>query len=96
MSVNMDGDAVHVGDQVYDLVYGVGTVAELLDSRFVVSYASSSRRLTYNGSGIKGTSSVRTTCWRDPVLVAPAKNDVSWSKIRAVCMAVVAAFRGQV
>lgn len=96
MSVDMDGAVVLVGDQVHDVVYGVGTVVELLDNRFVVSYASMRRRMTYNSSGIASTKSVRTLYWRDPVLVAPAKDDVQWSKMRAVCMAVVAAFRGLV
>lgn len=96
MSVTMDGDAVSVGDQVFDVVYGVGTVAELLDNDIVVSYASMRRRMTYNSSGVLRMKSARTLYWRDPILVAPAKADANWSKIRAVCMAVVAAFRGQV
>lgn len=94
--MDMDLSPVNVGDTVYDMQYGPGTVAEVLTSVFIVSYPQGTvtgRRYTYNGLGIMNGRQFRTLFWQPPIIATPFKNEADWVRIQAICSAVVAAFR---
>lgn len=90
----MDGEAVKIGDEVYDILFGTGTVYELtVDNRLKVRFSGVGREGIYNTSGVSGRWNARTLYWRDPVLVPPVKSDANWTRIRAICLAVITEFR---
>lgn len=71
--MQLDGEAVLVGDQVYDLVRGEGVVRELITAAdmFSVQFPNG-RRFTYNQAGASA-GGVRTLFWSNPVVFTPAK-----------------------
>jgi hypothetical protein len=94
MATTMDGAQVNVGDAVYDVILGTGTVTELtLDNRIKVRFSGVGREGTFTSGGVSGRWNARTLYWRDPVLVAPLKSDAEWARVRSICLAVVAEFQ---
>ena len=90
MMVSLDGDPVALRDTVHDVVYGTGTVVELMpDGRFAVQFMTIGRRNVYNGQGYSRTNRGRTLYWHDPLLFVPQKSDTGWTLIKRLCRAVV-------
>jgi hypothetical protein len=91
----MDGYAVVLHDTVHDVLHGAGKVVELLPTagRFRVKFSSQPSPITYSNDGYASRYSQRTLYWRNPVLVAPFKDDKGWNKISPIISAVIAAFR---
>lgn len=73
MSIQLDGDDVLAGDQVYDIARGEGVVRELLPANgmFVVQF-SNGRRFSYNTAGASA-GGIRTLFWSNPVVFTPSK-----------------------
>lgn len=90
----LDGDEVVLGDTVFDVVYGTGTVKELLaEGRFRVHFAGN-KRFVYRSDGQRvDTSTRRTLYWHDPVIAIPAKDDISWTKLRQLAKAITDTMR---
>jgi hypothetical protein len=91
----LDSDEVLLGDTVFDVVYGTGTVTELLaDKRFRVTFAGN-KRFVYREDGVRVDSKGRRTLyWHDPVVAIPVKDDISWTKLRQLMTAVLEVVRG--
>lgn len=78
----MDNEVVAVGDQVYDTAFGLGVVTEIrIDRRFVVLFENH-RRSVYAGSGYTRELAHRTLFWRNPILIAPPRNEQRWSLVQ--------------
>jgi hypothetical protein len=75
--IKLDGYEVALNDNVYDVVFGAGTVSRLLENedKFCVSFGP---QLRYYDSRGNTTFGVRTLYWRDPVTVIPHKEDNAW------------------
>lgn len=88
--MEMDGEVVKIGDRVFDLLYGSGTVNELLPvNRFRVTFPSKLHGLVYDVNGVGVRYTRRTLFWYDPVFVAPPKNPLLWDLLRPVIMKLV-------
>lgn len=88
--MEMDGETINAGDKVFDLLYGSGTVIELLPvNRFRVTFPSKIHGLVYDVNGVGVRYSRRTLFWYDPVFTAPPKNPVLWSLLRPIIMKLV-------
>jgi len=88
MSATLDNEPVAVGDKVFDVCYGPGTVEELLvEDRFRVSF-SLNRFVVFNGDGIAARFPRRTLYWHDPVVAAPMKSDEHWGVLASICRSI--------
>jgi hypothetical protein len=86
----MDGDTVNVGDKVYDVFYGDGTVSELLvDNRARVIFRTKPYGLVFGDNGVGVRYTQRTLYWHDPILMAPPKNVRLWLFLRPVIIKLV-------
>lgn len=94
MAHELDGYEVNLGDTVFDVVYGMGTVKELLaDGRFRVYFAGKNR-FVYGSDGRRVDAKTRRTLyWHDPVIAVPAKDDISWTKLRQLATALIEVMR---
>jgi hypothetical protein len=80
-----------VDDQVYDVVWGTGRIAEVLpDGRIRVLFAGD-RAQVYANTGQARTVQRPTLFWHDPVFLVPSKKELNWAKIQQVCRAVYTA-----
>lgn len=74
-----DGSEVFIGDNVYDVAYGVGKVVQLKEQegRFMVTFGDG-RHGAYQSNGV-GNFPIKTLFWRNPIgVVTPPKNDLIW------------------
>ena len=93
MSASLDGEAVGVGDSVYDMVWGPGTVAQLhVSGNFVVRFAGT-RTATFTSAGVNTRYPGRTLFWRDPIVAVPTKDEARWTLIHQLVSGVVASVR---
>jgi hypothetical protein len=87
----MDGANVVVGDSVYDILYGPGTVQQLLPAdRFLVVFAAvgGQKSFSYNSTGISPRFPARTLYWHNPVVVVPTKREARWGSLRVAITAI--------
>ena len=90
---NLDGQAIAIGDTVYDVAYGSGQVTELLvDDRFRVRFADGSYHV-YTPEGITHHFANKTVFWHNPIVAVPMKSDTLWGAAAAIAHAVVEALR---
>jgi hypothetical protein len=84
--MKMDGCDVLIGDRVQDVIFGAGVVDKINEDegRFWVLMAG--RNECYDSKG-NGRFGVRTLYWRDPIIVAPAKNETTWEQVSAIATA---------
>lgn len=72
---------IFVGDKVYDLIEGFGTVTHVLDIEVVVRFSSTSS-YSYNEAGKRtGNTPNRFPVflfWNNPVFMLPLKDDDKW------------------
>lgn len=82
----IDGDAVTVGDMVFDVLLGVGQVRSTSsDGAFDVSFGRRTMRYATGGTA----SGVKRVYWRNPVLTIPRKGDAAeWELVRRLIAAV--------
>lgn len=89
----LDGYNVNVGDSVFDMVWGAGTVEQIMVSdRFTVRFGPA-RVGVFSSSGVNARYSGRTLFWKNPVLVPPTKDDRRWTLIQALVPQIVAQVR---
>ena len=70
--MKLDGYSVEVGDPVFDVARGPGTVESVSETDFVVAFRDFST--TYKPTG-HGGFAYRTLYWRNPIPVPPSKDD---------------------
>lgn len=94
MPVTLDGEAIDLGNTVFDLVHGQGKVVETyaLSNQFRVEFGNS-KMVVYDGLGMSRFFKTRTLFWHDPFIALPVKSDVGWLRIKNICAAVVREMR---
>lgn len=89
----MDGETVVEGDNVFDMVWGAGVVAQVHTSgTFVVRFAGT-RSATFSQDGNNVRYPGRTLFWRNPIVVVPMKNERRWVLVAQIMTNVVSAVR---
>lgn len=93
--LKLDNDTVNVGDSVYDLRYGNGTVVGFDMSRRTISvkFVTPNTTLNYEESGRRGEKFKRSLYWHNPIIAAPMKSDIFWREGISVARAAVDAMR---
>lgn len=76
--MKLDGDEVAVGDKVYDLSRGIGSVVEIRDTGFMVRFAN--KIMLVSDQGVITRRSIRTVYWHNPIIVTPAKKEYHWAE----------------
>lgn len=83
----LHGYPAKVGESVYDLVWGTGTIAEVLpDARLRVTFAT--RDYVFNDAGQSRSVQRPTLYWHNPVMIVPQKSEPVWNKTVRICRAV--------
>lgn len=84
--MNLDGDPVLLGDNIYDiLLQQAGPVVQVGGGTFKVNFGGG-RILTYTGNG--QVAGAKRAYWLNPVLTTPQKADQQWAILTAVVNAV--------
>lgn len=97
--MNLHDDPVAVGDRVYDVVDGWGTVVFIEDAphppSIRVRFDETARERVYDPAGMTASRAPRATLyWQDPVLAPPPKEvGAGWALLRRIVTASVARFR---
>lgn len=93
--MNFDGAKIDVNDLVHDVLWGSGTVEQIIEAedKMIVNFGGS-RRHWYNSSGVSHFP-MRTLYWRDPIGgFIPTKDTAKWTVFcelrKAVAQAVFA------
>lgn len=77
----MDGAEVHIGDTVYVLGIGAGTVSSVRDDGgFTVKTAGG--EAYYRAGGFVGNQ--RRVFWHDPMIIVPPKDNRLWETYKAM------------
>lgn len=79
----MDGEAILVGDFVFDMQHGGGAVTALHvpDGLLMVRFSSIPITFKYKENGVRDGASNRTLFWRNPVVIAPTKSETVWGEL---------------
>jgi len=78
--MRLDGSVVKVGDRVHVLGRGEGKVTEAVSTSCVVTQPNGVF-FRYSDNGVQNGSTHRTLYWRDPVVIAPLKDEEGWNKL---------------
>ena len=92
--MKLDNEPLLIGDRVFDIVFGIGTVDKILDqeNRFWVIIGD--RNESYDSNG-NGRFNVRTLYWHNPFIIAPHKSDAKWELMGRIIEAVSGILRGK-
>lgn len=85
--MRIDGSIVEVGDQVYDVAFGLGEVTEVQEAEKRLVARFGERRFSYNAQGL-GNFPMRTLYWRNPIQGPPPKDEATWNLYRKLTQAV--------
>jgi len=91
--MKMDNEPVVIGDRVFDVIFGSGTVDRIIEgeNRFWVLVANRNECYDNNGNGRFG---VRTLYWQNPFIIAPHKSDAGWELMGRIIESVSTHIRG--
>lgn len=67
-----NGELVNVGDTVFDINRGLGSVIRVADPLFEVAFGS--LRIYYNKDGIQRSRAQVSLYWSKPYIISPAKS----------------------
>lgn len=88
--MQLDGSSIVEGDVVYDILYGPGTVVQILPAdRCLVRFAAAGgqKSISYSSGGVSPRFPARTLYWHNPVIVIPSKREARWGSLRAAMTA---------
>lgn len=93
----LDSENIEVGNQVYDVVFGNGTVSQTrIDGSFVVSFAGRGKLIVYSAAGKSRHNNMRTLYWHNPIVLIPMKAEASWVKLGKMFKALADVHLGRV
>lgn len=82
--MKLQSHVVNMGDEVYDLVEGRGTVVAVRNTNISVRF-SGNTTYSYNSEGKRlGTVPARYPAllyWQNPIVMIPAKNEQQWASL---------------
>lgn len=84
--MKLDNCEVLIGDRVFDTIFGAGTVDRITEDEGKFWVLIANRNECYDSKG-NGRFGVRTLYWRDPIIVAPSKDEKTWEHISAIATA---------
>lgn len=93
--MKLDNEDILIGDRVYDVIFGMGTVDKIVEAenRFWVIFGN--RNECYESTG-NGRFGVRTLYWHNPFIIAPHKKDASWELMGRIIEAISKVTRGHI
>lgn len=71
----LDGEFISIGDPVFDIINGSGTVIESNNSGITVRFGNN-RKMTFTTSG--EYNKTRRIFWHNPIILAPEKDGEAW------------------
>ena len=93
MAASLDGEPIVLGDSVYDMIWGPGTVVQLHESgNFVVRFGAT-RTATFTSGGVNARYPGRTLFWHDPIIVLPIKRESRWLLVQQLVASIVGPVR---
>lgn len=72
----LDGEFVDIGDSVFDIINGRGTVIESTTSTITVRF-NNNRKMDFTPSG--EYNKTRRLFWHNPIVIAPDKDAERWA-----------------
>lgn len=88
----LNGESVAIGDVVYDVIQGYGTVLDTTFNEIAVRFHNGIR-ITFDPEG--RYAGVRRLYWHDPVLIEPAKDKKLWGSLQGILLIVYDYLRKQ-
>lgn len=79
----LHNEPANVGDRVYDLTRGFGEISGVSDIAIDVAFPNGIR-IQYNSNGVPLNRKVAQLYWRNPIIVAPTKNDDTWEALEKI------------
>lgn len=86
----LSNENVSVGDRVYDIARGEGSVVDIAFDDIVVRF-NNGTRITFDKHGNYG--GVRRLYWHNPVIIEPTKENAKWRTLTE-CIKAVASYLG--
>lgn len=88
----LDGYEVAVGDHVFSVGSGRGTITQVMTAnRFMVVF-DTGRSGVYEDNGRAVRASHQSLFWHNPIIAAPLKHEQSWNRLVPVVRAMIDAF----
>lgn len=84
----LDGEAVQLGDRVFDVAFGAGYVTYLAPDGGVTVTFDTNRSAGYRPGGVTRRFTHRTLYWHNPITVPPPKGAANWAAVAASAQAV--------
>lgn len=84
---SLDNQNVTAGDQVYDLVWGYGTVTSTMFDTIQVRFGDG-RGINYTSVGEYG--GVRRLYWHNPIVIPPPRDNRLWGTLTQIMQTVAA------
>lgn len=89
----LDNEPVVLGDNVFSVGYGAGTVVEILAAdRYVVRFGANGKRVSYEANGVQVRMPYRTLYWIDPIIALPTKRAAYWNRLKPVMAELILLF----
>lgn len=83
--LELDGAVINIGDRVYDIANGYGSVSDINDRFFTVQFLNR-RRLTFKDNGM--LNEVRRVFWHNPLVIAPPKSEARWNNFKSLIVSI--------
>lgn len=71
----LDGEFIDIGDSVFDIINGSGSVIESNSSGITVRFGNN-RKMTFTTGG--EYNKTRRIFWHNPIILAPEKDGAAW------------------
>jgi hypothetical protein len=92
----LDNENIVVGDSVYDVVLGSGSVHQVrVDGTFVVNFPGRGKLIVYSALGTSRHNNMRTLYWHNPIVLVPAKAEQTWVKLGLMFRALANIYLGR-
>ena len=74
----LDGEFIDIGDNVFDIINGYGSVIESNNSGITVRF-NNNRKMTFTPAG--EYNKTRRIFWHNPIILAPDKDSETWQSV---------------
>lgn len=71
----LDGEFIDIGDTVFDIINGPGTVIDSTKSAITVRF-NNNRKMDFTPTGMYNKT--RRIFWHNPIILAPEKDGAAW------------------
>lgn len=81
----INNESVNIGDKVYDITQGWGTVTAITLGDIIVKFKNG-LRITYDTEGNYG--GIRRLFWDNPIVVEPTKDQQLWNTLKSCVLTI--------